>query len=216
MPSAEYFKIHRFMIDELKLKGNDLLVYALIFSFTNNSDKMCFFGSQRYIGEYLGMCRQSVNVSIKALTEKGYIKKSIIQNNGKSICSYVSNILLTDVVKPDTDLSENPTPACRETRHNNYIDNYNKYNTSSSFESEKIDDEFDFSSYSERELTEIYPFNNKAGFTIAQMDVLYHIIYLKPLEKYLEKINDYDCKDKFKTIVRWAKLDGNYKGQAKL
>ena len=71
---------------------------------------------------------------------------------------------------------------------------------------------FDFSEYTENELTELYPLNTAAGLTIAEYDILYKLIYEQPLEKYLLKIIDYKAYDNFKTIIQWAKQDGNYKG----
>ena len=67
------FSIHNFMIDELKLDGVPLKVYALIYSFTRAGSDC--HGSVDYICERVGASRTSVKSAIKKLIEKGYITK---------------------------------------------------------------------------------------------------------------------------------------------
>ena len=67
------FSIHNFMIDDLKLDGVPLKVYALIYSFTRAGSDC--HGSVDYICERVGASRTSVKAAIKKLIEKGYITK---------------------------------------------------------------------------------------------------------------------------------------------
>lgn len=71
---------------------------------------------------------------------------------------------------------------------------------------------YDFSGYSDNELTELYPFDKETGLTIAEYDLLYKLVYEEPLERYLLKIKDYNSNDNFRTIIQWAKKDNNYCG----
>ena len=76
-----YLTIQGFMITGLHLKGNELLVYALIYGFTQ--DGSCkFTGSINYIAEWLSSTRQTVINTIKSLEDKGLIeKRQRIENN---------------------------------------------------------------------------------------------------------------------------------------
>ena len=77
------------MVDELKLSGNELNVYALLFNFTNNTPKKCFYGSQEYIGERIGASRRTVVNCIRSLREKGYIAKKSIEHEDKTYEGYM-------------------------------------------------------------------------------------------------------------------------------
>jgi Mn-dependent DtxR family transcriptional regulator len=67
-----FFKIEGWMRTELNLKGNELMAYALIYSFQTAYDKP-FDGSQAYIAEWLGMSRSHTNVILTKMRDKGLI-----------------------------------------------------------------------------------------------------------------------------------------------
>ena len=48
--SNNYVQIQGFMVSNLKLKGNSLLVYALIYGFSQDGQSK-FYGSRKYISE---------------------------------------------------------------------------------------------------------------------------------------------------------------------
>ena len=81
------FSIHNFMIDDLKLDGVPLKVYALIYSFTKAGNDC--HGSVDYICERVGASRTSVKSAIKKLLEKGYITK--IEDSKIKTNRYVAN-----------------------------------------------------------------------------------------------------------------------------
>jgi len=68
--------IFGWMTDRLKLSGNELLVYALIFSFAKDGITE-FHGSAGYIAKRFNMSRRTVISILKSLTNKGLIKKKI-------------------------------------------------------------------------------------------------------------------------------------------
>ena len=82
-----YFIVYDFMVDELKLGGATLLVYALIYSFTN-AESECY-GSLEYIADRVGASRTTVYRSLKELTRKNYIIKGKAERIGK--VSYIAN-----------------------------------------------------------------------------------------------------------------------------
>ena len=82
-----YYIVYDFMVDELKLSGATLLVYALIYSFTN-AESECY-GSLEYIAERVGASRTTVYRSLKELTRKNYIIKG--RGDGIGKISYIAN-----------------------------------------------------------------------------------------------------------------------------
>jgi len=72
-----YITIFGWMTNRLKLSGNELLVYALIFSFAKDGITE-FHGSAEYIASALNMSRRTVVSTLKSLTNNGLIKKRVI------------------------------------------------------------------------------------------------------------------------------------------
>jgi biotin operon repressor len=72
MNNNGYINIQGWMINELKLKGNELILYALIFGFSQDGQSK-FYGSTRYIESALGISRISVMTLLNKLKQKGYI-----------------------------------------------------------------------------------------------------------------------------------------------
>ncbi len=66
--------IHRFMLGELGLRGGDLLIFAVIYSFTHG-ERGSYYGTQKYLSDSTGLARSSVKRSLTALLDKGYIEK---------------------------------------------------------------------------------------------------------------------------------------------
>lgn len=84
-----YVSIHGWMINKLKLKGNDLIVYAIIHNFSQ-AENQVFNGSLQYLASWTNSTKQGVQKNIKNLLEKGYIiKRYKIVNNLKQ-CYYIA------------------------------------------------------------------------------------------------------------------------------
>lgn len=76
-----YINIQGFMIKDLHLKGNELLVYALIYGFCQDGESK-FDGSINYISEWLSSSRPTVINTLKSLEDKNLIiKHQEIKNN---------------------------------------------------------------------------------------------------------------------------------------
>lgn len=125
--NENYITILGFMINELKLKGNELLIYAIIYGFSQNQESK-FEGSLQYLADWINGTKQTVIACLKSLTEKGLIEKEEIFLNGIKFCRYVvkkfewgSQNSLMGVVKKFERGSQNFLP-------NNNIYNNNIYN----------------------------------------------------------------------------------------
>lgn len=88
--STNYLTIQGWMVTELGLKGNELLVYAIIYGFSQDEDQV-FSGSRRYIAEWLNVDVKSVGRILKSLTEKEFIHKGTKVINDVTFCEYWVN-----------------------------------------------------------------------------------------------------------------------------
>ena len=86
--NENYIQISGWMINELDLKGNELLVYALIHGFCQDG-KSVFKGSLNYIMAWLNISKPTCISCIQSLIDKGMVVKSIIYNkNSVAGCEY--------------------------------------------------------------------------------------------------------------------------------
>lgn len=100
------------MITKLKLKGNELLVFALIHGFSQDGESR-FKGSLRYLIEWTGLNKSTVIKLLKQLVDKQYINKFEYEKNKVRYCEYTSNywVALEWLENPTTPRLENPTPV---------------------------------------------------------------------------------------------------------
>lgn len=81
---GNYINIQAFMIRDLKLKGNELLVYAVIYGFSQDG-KNVFNGSLQYLADWTNSTKRAVINVLKNLVDKGLIEKI---DTGKQTFSY--------------------------------------------------------------------------------------------------------------------------------
>lgn len=84
-----YIVILPWMREDLDLKGNELLVYALIHGFSQEAQG-CFFGSLEYISRACGCARNTTIGTLKNLVEKGLLRKREFTENGVKVCQYTA------------------------------------------------------------------------------------------------------------------------------
>ncbi len=83
--NSKFYVIQKWMINKLNLKGLDLLIYAIIYGYSQDGDSE-FFGSLTYLSEMTGSTKRGVIKSLSNLLENGYIfKNEIITNNIKCV-----------------------------------------------------------------------------------------------------------------------------------
>lgn len=76
---GSYITIQSFMVTELGLKGNELLVYAIIYGFSQ-AEGTAFTGSLQYLADWTNSTKQGIVKNLKSLIEKGLIEK-VGENN---------------------------------------------------------------------------------------------------------------------------------------
>lgn len=111
-PNA-YYTVQGWMLSELGLKGNALAVYAIVYGFSQDGMSE-YAGSSAYLCEWLGCTKKTILTTLADLTEKGYLKKKTIIQNGVKLCNYVA-------VRRPHSLQEKPgekiTPGAEKNLH---------------------------------------------------------------------------------------------------
>lgn len=87
-----YICIQAFMVNQLELKGNELLVYALIYGYSQTEENR-YTGSLQYIADWLNSSKQTVINTLKSLLEKGLIQKYEYLKNGVKYVEYYASDL---------------------------------------------------------------------------------------------------------------------------
>ena len=85
-----YITIQGWMRTDLDLKGNDLLVYAIIYGFSQDEGHR-FKGSLQYLADWCGSSKQGISNNLKRLVESGYLQKFESEKNGIKFCEYSVN-----------------------------------------------------------------------------------------------------------------------------
>ena len=116
-----YVVIQGWMLNKLQLKGNDLLIYAIIYGFSQNADCK-FTGSLQYLADWTNSTKQGVLNSLKNLLDKKLITKKDYIINGVKFVEYYSNDFNEVVKKVEQGCSNNFNGGGQESLHNNTND----------------------------------------------------------------------------------------------
>ena len=97
-----YICIQEFMVRDLGLKGNELIVYALLYGFTQDGEQY-FSGSLNYIANWINASKSTAQSVIKSLLGKGCLVKRDNFINNVKFCEYRTAIPEdADDENPDT------------------------------------------------------------------------------------------------------------------
>lgn len=87
MLDDNYYVVQGWMRNKLGLSGNELIVYAIIYGFSQNEEQF-YNGGLKYLSDAVGSHKTTVLRNIDALIEKGLIEKTENYINGIKVCSY--------------------------------------------------------------------------------------------------------------------------------
>lgn len=90
MKNENYIHISGWMINQLQLSGNELLVYAVIYGFSQDGESV-YRGGAGYLAECLNLSRQSIFSILKKLTDKGLVIKQEKTVNNVKFADYTVN-----------------------------------------------------------------------------------------------------------------------------
>jgi hypothetical protein len=91
-----YINIQAFMVNDLHLKGNELLIYAIIFGFSQDEESE-FTGSLQYLADWTQSTKQGVMKALQSLCEKQLILKNVEYKNNIRFCTYKTSTVLNKV-----------------------------------------------------------------------------------------------------------------------
>lgn len=90
MKDGTYVTLQSWMVSELELKGNELIIFAIIYGFSQDGECQ-FEGSLNYLAEWTKSSKFGVTKSLKKLIEKEYITKQDVYINNVKFCKYKVN-----------------------------------------------------------------------------------------------------------------------------
>lgn len=117
MKKQNYITIQGWMVSDLHLKGNALLVYAIIYGFSQDGTGE-FCGSLNYLSEWMNVTKQTVMNTLGDLVERGLLKKNKQTINGVQIVRYAA-------VVPEQEVKPIPKPE-NTVDWKSVIDDYNQ------------------------------------------------------------------------------------------
>lgn len=105
-----FIAIQGWMRTKLNLKGNGLLIYAIIYGFSQDGESR-FRGSRKYIADWCGCSLDTVDRTLASLVGKGLIAKyPHIDDNGSRVVDYAA--ILTAIPSTPAQVPEQaPTPT---------------------------------------------------------------------------------------------------------
>ena len=118
-----YITIQAWMRKDLNLKGNELMVYAIIYGFCQDGASV-YSGSCSYLSEWIGVDKKTVRRLLQGLVSKGFLVKIDKIVNGVKLCDYSVNKmppLGTKCPYPGDKMS--PGGGDKMSPHNTNIDN---------------------------------------------------------------------------------------------
>lgn len=133
MKDKNYFVIQGWMINNLALKGNELLIYSIIYGFSQDGESS-FYGSISFIENMLKISRKTVIEVLKSLIEKNLVERTEVSHyRAKNIDS-----VKTTLVEKLHQTSVKTTPvASVKTTPNIYNTNNKNNNTGNATELEQ-------------------------------------------------------------------------------
>jgi len=116
MERNDYITIQSYMVTELGLSGNNLIIYALIHGFCKDGIHE-FKGSINYICEWTNLTRNTVIAILKQLVESELLVKRTYKENNVTFCAY--SLGSAKIVPPVQNIDE----GSAKISPNNNIDN---------------------------------------------------------------------------------------------
>ena len=187
--------IHSFMCEELKLSGGELLVFAMIHSFTKG-ERGSYYGTQDYLARSGGMSVSTVKRSIASLLKKEYITEcSYGERRGYKTTPRAEPVACADA-EHCTKAAEYPL-APRDTKNDSFdIDNPDLY--------ADLHPKHVYHGVGKDGLIQMTPEQYKSLLKLVESDVLF--AYVRKMELLIMD-NSYRFSNPYKTIKKWILED---------
>ena len=218
--NEKYIHIEGWMLSELKLKGNELLVYAIIYGFSR-IEGHSFHGSLQYLADWTNSTRQGIMKNLKSLLEKGLINKEEEIKNGVKFVYYYVTEFTGGVKQSLTGCTTEFTGGVKQSLHNNIYNNINN-NIDNNIDKEQAPQK-----YGNKEINELFDeWEKVCGFRIdskiklnryacqrlikskgiEKVKLALPYVAESHLDKYAPSVNNYiDLAEKWNHLGVWAK-----------
>jgi uncharacterized phage protein (TIGR02220 family) len=121
--AEQYIVLQGWMISDLKLKGNELIIYACIYGFSQ-AENQVFSGGLQYLADWTNSTKQSIVKCLKSLVEKGFVVKTDKIINGVKFCEYYATKFNGVCNKVEQGMQQSLTGGMQQSLTNNIdIDN---------------------------------------------------------------------------------------------
>ena len=110
------------MVTELGLKGNSLLIYAIIYGFSQEEGQK-FTGSLQYLADWTNSTRRGVIKNLQSLVDAGLIQKEETTINGVKFCAYRRTEFTGGVEQSSPGYGTKFTGGMEQSSPNNLLDN---------------------------------------------------------------------------------------------
>lgn len=135
--NGNHITIDGWMVNKLNLKGNELIIYALIFGFSQDGQSE-FYGSRSYMAGWCNSSLPTIDKAINNLVEKDLILKKTEIINNVIHNRYKVNL---GVVKKLYRGSKEILGGSKESLHNNIEDNIDYKEINKIFNYDWLNDE---------------------------------------------------------------------------
>lgn len=103
MTDNSYLTIQSWMRTDLNLSGNELLVYAIIYGFSQDGVSR-FKGSRQYLADWCGCTVRSIQTTLNNMVDKGLIIKYENNIGGVKLCEYATNFTTSEKISPPSEI----------------------------------------------------------------------------------------------------------------
>lgn len=110
--NENYYTIFGWMLNDLRLSGTDLIVYAVIYSFSQDGESE-FKGSLAYLSGCTGASQSTIRRSLSHLEDLGYIEKTQ-RNSSTGLSNSFRSVVDLDRLSAGGAQFEHPIPLCEE------------------------------------------------------------------------------------------------------
>lgn len=214
--NENFIAVQGWMLKDLKLKGNELIIYACIYGFSQ-ADNQVFNGSLQYLADWTNSTKQGVLRCLKSLTEKGFIVKTEKIINGVKFCEYYTTDLNTVLNKVEYPIEESLTNGIKQSLPNNIGFNNLPNNKTKKIDYEHIKDMYNEICISLPRLTVLSDKRKqaiKARLNKYSLDQIKQVFINAEASDFLKGGNNRNWQANFDWLMKDANfakvLDGNY------
>nr|DAV56262.1 MAG TPA: helix-turn-helix domain protein [Caudoviricetes sp.] len=129
VPESSYVSIQAFMVNDLHLGGNELILFACIHGFSQDGSSW-FTGSRAYLAEWCQSSKKTVSNNLAKLCDRGYLEKRTRVENGVTFNDYRVAKKLTGVEKKvPRGVEKSSTPPVEKSSPHNLEEDITRRNT---------------------------------------------------------------------------------------